>query len=278
MKFKSKKKGNKFAKAKYTLPTVDTEPMGNIEDYSFLIYGPPGTGKTTLANQMKIEDRPNLMMMAEDGTKALRCRPVHIRKWPDAEAYLQLLVDSQEYGGGVLDTAEALYEHSRRYHLKKLEVEHENDAPYGKGWAATRDPFTDWLKRFLSIPDKGAVVISHSTRGTRKSNEGDEVEDVHPNIPGKVLDEVTGAVDVVGYLYRAKGQNWLRIRQTDDIMAKCRLVENFQHTDGTPVALIPMGNSPAESYEALVTAFNNELEPPPPPEKRKKAKLKFGKR
>lgn len=260
----------------YSLPTADTEPVTDLRQYTFMIYGPPGAGKTTLAHKMVGDDgNPNLMMMTEGGVKALRCRPVYIRSVKDADRYLKLLIDADNYGGGVLDTAEALFQLFREFHLARLEAEHENDVPYGKGWSATRDPFTRWLQRFLSIPDKGSVVVSHSTKGTRKTKAGDEVEDVHPNIPGKVLDEVTGAVDVVGYLYRERGQAWMRIQQTDDIMAKCRLIENFLHTDGSPVEVIPMGHSAEEGWEALQSAFANELSPP---ERAVKKKLKLGKK
>lgn len=260
------------------LPTVDSEPLTNIFDYNLMIYGSPGVGKTTLALELRqSDDRPNLLMLAEDGAKALRCRPVHLTTWAKVEGFGDLLANSEDYGGGILDTAEALLDLAWRHFLKRMSIEHPSEADWGKGWDAVRRPPLQWLKRMLSLPDKAFFTISHSVIGTREGKDGDEFEDIHPNIPGKMLEEIVGMIDVLGYLYFHKGQNWLRIRQTDEIMAKCRLEENFVFTDGTPVDVIPMGTSKIESRDALIAAFNNELDPPPP-EIRKKRKLKIRKR
>jgi 3-phosphoglycerate kinase len=122
-----------------------------------------------------------------------------------------------------------------KYILKKLDIEHPSDLGYGKGWDAVKTPFIKALKRLLNLEDKGAVLVSHAVRGSRKTKDGDEIEDIHPNLSGKILEEVAGAVDVIGYYHIRKGGYVLQIRPTDDVMAGCRLEENFNFTDGSPI-------------------------------------------
>lgn len=256
----------------YRLPTVESEPLERLEDFSFWIYGPPKIGKTTLTQQF----RGVIHGMAEDGAKALRLFKFDIDEWQAAVAFLKLVRKTTKFGNVTIDTVEALYKYCWDYHLTKMELEHPSDGDYGKGWDGVNRPFRHLLRGFLGLRDKGAILVSHAVRGERKTADGDEIEDIHPNMSGKVLEEVAGMIDVIGYYHFRRGARVLQIRGTDEVMAGCRLEENFRYDDGTPVTYIPMGDGKAEAYENFLAAFNNEL--PKPAERKPKAKLKKKKR
>lgn len=256
-------------KAKFHLPTEFSEPCTELADYTFWIYGIPGAGKTTLSQMF---DDP-IHVMTEPGAKALRLKPVYPRRWEQVNPIIDAIEESTEFKTATLDTVEAMYDLAWKWAQKKNGWEHPSDEGYGKGWASVSEPFLKALKRLMNLPDKGCVLISHAKNGTRKLSDGDEVEDVHPNLSGKMLEEVAGAVDVVGYYHTRRGQAVLQIRPTDEVMAKCRLEENFNYEDGGPIRYIPMGTSKQEAYANLLAAFNNELERPAE-RKVKKPKLK----
>lgn len=273
LKFK-KAGGGKTPAGKYVLPTSASEPKRNIEDFSFWFFGRPKVGKTTLAEQFKLGGKPPIHIFAEPGGKAISNFQVLIRKWNDAPKYLELIEQSDRFGAAVVDTVEALYQHSWNYQQKTMGWDHPSDLGYGKGWSAVKEPVLRFLDRVLGMPDKGAILISHAKTGTRSTADGDEVEDIHPNLSGAMLEDVAGMVDVIGYYFRSRGQNWLRIRPADNIMAGCRLEENFRFSDGSPVDVIPMGNSKEVAYQNLIAAFNNELDRPEPEKKKKLLKKK----
>jgi len=269
---KLKRKGKTVERTSYRLPTIESEPLERLEDFSFWIYGPPKIGKTTLTQQW----RGVIHGMAEDGAKALRLFKFDITDWEAAVAFLRLVRKTTKFDNVTLDTVEALYAHSWDYHLAKMGIEHPSDEGYGKGWDGVNKPFRQLLRGFLGLRDKGTVLVSHAVRGTRPLADGDEVEDVHPNLSGKTLELVAGMVDVIGYYHFRRGERVLQIRGDDEIMAGCRLEENFLYDDGTPVKYIPMGDGKTEAYANFLAAFNNQLAKPA--ERKPKAKIKKRKR
>lgn len=254
---------------RFSLPTSFSKIRENLSDYSLLIYGMAGEGKTTFTQQFP----DPFHLMTEPGGKALRLKQRQPRSVKEAETFVSLWEEAEDFSNIVCDTVEALYDLFWAAALKKLKIEHPADEPYGKGWDAVRSPFLKLLKRIINHPTKGGILISHVAHGTRKLSDGDEVEDFHPNLSGKPLEEVCGAVDLVGFYHQRKGAKVLQIRATEDAYAKCRLEDHFNYSDGSRVRYIPMGDSKEEAYQNFVAAFNNELEKPA--EKPKgKAKLK----
>lgn len=249
---------NKKDKQRFSLPTAFSEPMTDLSDFSLWVYGPPKHGKTTLTQMF--EDL--LHIMFEPGHKALRLRFIAPKKWDHVEPWIDSIEQDDRYKNVSVDTVESMYALCWRAVLKKLGIDHPSDLEYGKGWDAVKSPFVKALKRLLNLESKGCCLISHAVRGTRKTKDGDEIEDIHPNLSGKILEEVAGAVDVIGYYHTRRDQRFLQIRPSDDVMAGCRLEENFRYTDGSPITFVPMGESKEEAFENLVAAFNNELKRP----------------
>jgi hypothetical protein len=258
----------KKEKQRFVLPTTFSEPMTELSDFSIWLYGPPKHGKTTLCQQFD----SMLHLMFEPGYKALRLKFRKPKKWEHVDRWIDVIEADDEFKNVSVDTVEAMYDLCWKAILKKLDIEHPSDLGYGKGWDAVRSPFIKALKRLLNLEHKGCVLVSHANKGTRTTKDGDEIEDIHPNLSGRILEEVAGAVDVIAYYHVRRGEHTLQIRPSDDVMAGCRLEENFNYTDGSPIKFIPMGSSKQEAYENLLAAFNNELERPE--ERRKQHKLK----
>lgn len=256
-----KKKAAK-ATIEVSLPTEKSAPAADIQDYVIWVYGSPGIGKTSLA--AKFDEA--MCLMFEPGGKALRIYQVPINTWPEYRAYIKKLKEGgHNFKTTVTDVVELAYQMCFKYMCQKLVISHPADVEdYGKSWGLINNEFYNTLGELTSIPNMGSVLISHATSTKRKTRTGEEVEDIHPAISGKPLEALEGAVDLLGYMHIRRGKRVMQIRATDNVMAKCRLEENFRHTDGSPVVFIPLGNSSTESYENFVKAFNNEL---PPPEK-----------
>ncbi len=267
------KKGLKKKAAKtvveVSLPTEPSVPAADIGDYVIWVYGSPGIGKTSLASKFDAA----MCLMFEPGGKALRLYQRPINSWPEYRAYIKKLKDGgHKFKTTVTDVVELAYQMCFKYMCQKLVITHPSDVEdFGKSWGLINNEFYNTLGELTSIPNMGTVLISHATATKRKTRTGEETEDIHPAISGKPLEALEGAVDLLGYMHIRRGKRVMQIRATDNVMAKCRLEENFRHTDGSPVMYVPLGNSSSESYENFAKAFNNEL---PPPEKETAAPAK----
>lgn len=256
---KKKMKKSKAAIVEVSLPDEPSEPRPNIGDYVLWFYGSPGIGKTTLASMF-----PGAMfLMFETGVKSLRVYERHVNKWPEFAAYISQLQKSDRFNTSVVDVVEKAYAMCFQYMCKKLVIEHPHDAnDFGKSWGKINNEFFDRMGEISTIPHMGSILISHAANTPRKTRTGEEVEDIHPALTGKPLEALEGSVDLLGYMHIRKNKHVMQIRSTDDIMAKCRLEENFRYTDGSPIMYIPLGESKQSAYENFMAAFNNELSPP----------------
>lgn len=253
MKMKHKKKGGS---GNYSFPSALSEPMTELSDYSLWIYGAPGIGKTSLVQQFE----GVRYIMGERGAKALRVRAVYPRNVKEFEGFVTT-AEAEDFPNICVDGVHAIYQLYWRAAMKKLNIEHPSDEGYGKGWDAVQSPFSAGMLRVLRM-DKGSILISHAASGERRTRDGDTIDDVHPNLSGKALDWLVGETDIVGYYHSRRNRATLQIRQTDDVLAKCRLEENFRYTDGSAIKFIDMGDNKEEAFQNLMAAFNNELDPP----------------
>lgn len=263
----SKKPSRRDYLRSLTLADEPSEVCQLMSDYTFLIYGPPKIGKTSLVNQF-----PDVHhFMCEDGAKALeaRFRPIHA--WDELQHYIQLVRNQPNHAIKTIsmDVVEGAYRLCFDAVCRRLDIDHPQDAPYGKGWNAVNNEFMDCMVDAGTIPGVGAIYVAHATGTARKTFEGDEVVDTHPALSGKILDILTGKMDVIAYYHYSGKQRYLQIRGGEGIMCGCRLKKRFLWPDGEPIDRIPMGNSDEEAYENLVAAFNNELPKPEPKVKKK---------
>lgn len=241
-----------------TLAAVRSQLSEQLSDYVLWIYGAPKIGKTTLAEAFPLVHH----LFFEDGAKALEVFKRQVHEWPELLKYLEMLGASTAFKNITIDVVENAYEMCSQHVCAKLEIDHESEAEYGKGWKAVRKEFMDALGHAMTLPGKGCILISHASMNKRKTLEGDEIDDIHPALGGKPLELVSGAVDIIGYYQYRKNKRVLQILGDDAVMAGHRLKNRFLYTDGTPVKYVPMGNTSEEAYRLLTDAFNNKLVAP----------------
>jgi len=257
----------------FKLPTKKNKPSESIEDYAFHIYGPKGIGKTSLAAMF--ED--SLTFQFEPGGKALTTYQLPCPTWMHFRRAVDMLEeDHSQYRNVVIDTCQLAYDGCLSYACKKAGISHPADEAYGKGWKRVSTEFANVMNR-AGLLDLGFFAISHDVDKEIETRSGRKFMKCQPNLSGQAESYFSGPIDIVGYYHYDNEERWLQIRGNDYIEAKCRLQNNFIARDGTPVYKIPMGNSPEESYENLVAAFNNEQKESYAPEERK-TKLKSTKK
>jgi len=280
-KLKSKKKESKLKKKPPTLqekesaleielPTKKNKPSSNIEDYAFHIYGPKGIGKTSLAAQFP----DSLTLQFEPGGKALTSYQMAMPGWMHFRRTVEMLQeDSDDYNNVVIDTAQLSYDCCMDYICEDLKIKHPSESAWGAGWKAVSSEFQQQMNR-LGLLDMGFFAISHDVDKEIETKSGRKFMKCQPNLSGQAESYFSGPIDIVGYYHYDGDERWLQIRGNDYVEAKCRLEENFIAKDGQPVYKIPMGNSSKESYENLLSAFNNEQEESFAPDEVKIKKVK----
>lgn len=260
-----------------SLAVEDSEPSPQMENYSLWVYGPPKIGKTTFTAMF---DRCHHFMF-EPGAKALRIKQKLVTEWPEWLEYQRMWAAS-DFVTSTVDVVEIAYEMCFRHTCRELGIDHpadENDM--GKSWGRIRQAFMESMQFMQRQPGKGCVFVSHASASKRKTADGGETDDVHPGLTGRPMEALAGSMDVIGYMHVRRGRRVMQIRGDDNVMAGCRLEEQFLHADGSPVAFIPMGTSKEEAYANFVRAFRNELDPVETAfitEKKKVLRVKRGRR
>lgn len=273
---RKKKSPRNKTTSKLSLAKEVSEPATNLWDYIVWIYGLPKIGKTTLSAQFPKAHH----FMFEEGAKALRIKKRQVTSWDEWKKYVTLFIRSS-FGIATVDVVEIAYEMCIEFILNREGLDEIPD-DYGRTHAKIRKEFMSQMRRLLST-GKGAAFISHGVYGTRKSLDGDEIEDLHPlGFSGKTLDMFAGWCDLIGAIHSVRDVRVMQIRGDESVMAGCRLTENFRYTDGTAVKYVPMGSSPEEAHANLMKAFNNEMDSNVLdsifPKRKKKRRVKRGRR
>jgi len=255
-----------------TLATELSEVSDNISDYTIWLYGKIKIGKTTLASLFPKAH----FVLTEQGTKSLRVLSRYANNWKEFKKYLEMLRKADmSYDNVVIDIVEIAYEYCVKYILDVNGLLEIPDGDYGRTSYKIRKEFLDGLTISTTDPNKGCICISHAVSSTRKTLEGDEVEDVHPNLSGKPLEMLAGLFDIVAYYTYRNGRRVLQLQGDDYTMAGHRLQGRFLHpSTGEAIKFIDMGTSPEEGYDNFIKAFNNEYVPPAVKKKGVKRKVK----
>lgn len=272
------KKKRRPSSKKIELSVKPVIPTESLADYNILIHGQPGIGKTSLVNHFgKVH-----YFFCGDRNVTLPLYQVQCDDWPTLRTATQLFIDGQHsFDTAVVDVTEAAYELCFSYMCDGQirdtygnTVRHPADAKdHGKSWKQIKSEFASVVGPLMTM-DKGCIFLSHTRVAERETAEGDVIEDLHPAMPGQCLAYMTANMDIISYYHYKKGKRQLRIRQNETVMAKCRPADKFLYTDGTPIEIIPMGDSSQEAYNNFIAAFENKLERPTEAPKRTKARRK----
>lgn len=180
-----------------TLPKKKSKPLLNWLGYTLFFYGPPKIGKSSLFKHTN-----HLYLAFERGLKALSVYRKHIENWEDAEEILTELEEGghERYSGIVVDTVEKMATRCMKAVCEELNIDHPQDAPYGKGWEAYRRGLEDFVARLEALPIPTAY-ISHSqvssivTRNREKSRISPKLSGIPRSV---ILSQVDGII-YVGY-------------------------------------------------------------------------------
>jgi len=242
------------------LPTELSSPMTALSDYSILLYGQEKVGKTTLAAMFP----EALFLMTEPGGKSLRIFQVPILSWRELQDVLVEVSRTKRFRTLVLDTADLAYRMCEQHVCKKLGITHASDETWGKAWGLIRNEFQLTMAKMASL-GRGCVFISHAHEQEVRKRSGISTHRTVPTMANIAQSTLEPMADFwVFYGTDKHGARMLHIRPDADISGGIRTGieeedQKFRYTDGTPIAVVPMGTSPKEAYDNFVAAFENRL-------------------
>lgn len=260
------------------IPATKNKPSDSLRDYVMLIYGLKKIGKTSICQFF--EDA--FFLMCEPGAKSLAVRQTTdaegnlrpVKSWHEFKAWVKMLEKDKTVRTIIVDPIDRLFKLCDAYACQKLAIKHPSEAEWGKGWAAVRDEFEEWILGRLLGMGKGVIFISHAKDAEIKTRTGETYNKITSTMANQAKEVIEGVIDIWCH-YRYDGsKRVLTICGDDHIDAGHRLSSHFRYTDGTRVRDIPMGKSEKEAYENFTAAFENKLDPENR-EPRKKMSLKL---
>jgi len=175
-------------------------------------YGKPCSGKTTLADQF-----PNPIMLNTDGNRivdgkgdvisikddisrtgnAVKVTPA----WDVFKGVIEWLETKPgNYRTVVVDLVEDTRRFCRKAMYKKLDIDHEHDAGFGKGYDMVETELLSTWMRLLNLDYEYIILISHEDSSKNITNTaGGQVTCISPNgLPEKLANTLWGRVTAVG--------------------------------------------------------------------------------
>lgn len=201
------------------------------------IYGDSYVGKSVFVDQIE-----NLLFLNTDGNTENTTSPViRIRDTVEKsgrmtnskmawENFLDVIGELEKkentFETVAIDLIEDLYEHCRLYTYKKLGIEHEQDAGYGKGWDMVRTGFLSAIKRLKNLGYR-IIYISKEIATEVNLKGGGKITTYSPNIPDKVANVLAGTVTLTVRAFMNNRGRFLQLEKTESVFGGGRF--NFVH-------------------------------------------------
>lgn len=173
------------------------------------LYAPPFAGKTTLTDKF-----PDPLILTTDGNiKNVTAPYVYIKDevtvtgrmtnrkfaWEVfKETITELEKKQNDFKTISLDLVEDTREMCRLYMYDKLQIQHESDSGFGKGWDIIKTEYLSTMRRFFNLDYDNIIICSHedvSKNITKKS--GEQFTRIAPNIQEAIATKLAGMVDIV---------------------------------------------------------------------------------
>ena len=181
------------------------------------LYGSPMSGKTTFASKF-----PEPLMLNTDGNIQYVDSPyIAIRDQITKEGRItktkyaweifketvdEIIAGGHTYKTIIIDLIEDVYEDCRVYMYNKLEIEHESDAGYGKGYDMIRTEFLTVMKRILNS-DYNVILLSHDKVEEVKFKNGTTLTSFTVNLQEKIAKKIAGMVDITARIVQDNDGN-----------------------------------------------------------------------
>ena len=201
------------------------------------IYGDSYVGKSVFVDQIE-----NLLFLNTDGNTENTTSPViRIRDTSEKsgrmtstkmawENFLDVISELEKkentFETVAIDLIEDLYEHCRLYTYKKLGIEHEQDAGFGKGWDMVRTGFLSAIKRLKNLGYR-IIYISKEIATEVNLKGGGKITTYSPNIPDKVANVLAGTVTLTVRAFMNNRGRFLQLEKTESVFGGGRF--NFVH-------------------------------------------------
>jgi len=143
-----------------TIEIKQSDGKISLERSAFMFFGPPKIGKTTLASGW-----PNCIFLctSEKEIKKLKVPYILVNDHKRLVAAIDYLLENRKslpYKTVVFDFVDAMYTNAEMYICKKLKIEHQSEAGYGKGVGMIDNEFKKVMNRIIGS-NYGAIFISH---------------------------------------------------------------------------------------------------------------------
>ena len=120
---------------------------------------------------------------------------------------------------------EDLYEHCRLYIYRKLGIDHEQDAGYGKGWDMVRTEFLSAMKRLKNLGYQ-VIFISKELTSEITLKNGNKITTIKPNLNDKVANVLAGIVDLTVRAFMDGDERYLQLEKKENVFGGGRF--NFK--------------------------------------------------
>lgn len=186
------------------LPKNERVQVNATKQIKGWIYGAPFSGKTTF-----LDNAPDPLNLNTDGNvnnvtmQRVRIRDTYegrVKKfaWEVFKETIDELEKGSDFKTVIVDLVEDTREMCRVYMYDKLNIQHESDSGFGKGWDIIKTEYLSTMRRFFNL-DYNLFIVSHediSKELTR--NSGERITKIAPNIQDAIANKLAGMVDFVG--------------------------------------------------------------------------------
>jgi hypothetical protein len=219
-----------------------------------MFFGPPKIGKSTLASGWK---NCIFLCTSRKEIKRLKVPYILVNDHKKLIAAVDYLIENRrklKYKTIVFDFVDAMYNNAQVYICKKLKIEHESEAGYGKGVGMIDNEFKKVFNKVIGS-DYGCVFISHLQTKEVQTMHGPVTKTIS-TLPDRARRIIIPLVSVIGCI------DFKTIKFKDDtgktVYKKKRII-SFEPSefleagdrDGYLPEEIPCFENPTKTYELI---------------------------
>ena len=146
--------------------------------------------------------------------------------WEVFKETIDELEKGSDFKTVIVDLVEDTREMCRVYMYDKLNIQHESDSGFGKGWDIIKTEYLSTMRRLMNLPCD-IILISHEDKSkdiTKKS--GENITAIKPNLNEKVANKLAGMTALVGRAVCDNGKYTLQIKPDEMTFGGGRLGVN----------------------------------------------------